>query len=202
MVRLDHPAPPIDLVRVAIVALILAGTVYTNVRFDFPAAGVWAAILLGLPLRRVELRLVGDAAKGACFLLCLVLAASMMPVEKLPEPGVATTFALGIVSSVFDNIPLTKLAIDQGGHDWGLLAFAVGYGGSMLWFGSSAGVAISGVFPEAKSAKQWLLAGWHVPVGYALGFAAMVGLLGFTPRALLKHAPQQQAAPARPAEAR
>ena len=196
LARLDHPAPPIDLVRVGIVALILVGTVATNVLLDFPAVGVWAAILVGWPLRRVDLRLVAEAAKGAAFLLCLVLAASMMPVEKLPEPSAATTLALGFVSSMFDNIPLTKLAIDQGGYDWALLAFAVGYGGSMLWFGSSAGVAISGVFPEAKSAKHWLFAGWHVPVGYVLGFAAMFALLGFTPRALPKHAPNATPPPA------
>jgi hypothetical protein len=57
LARLDHPAPPIDLVRVGIVALILVGTVATNVLLDFPAVGVWAAILVGWPLRRVDLRL-------------------------------------------------------------------------------------------------------------------------------------------------
>ena len=48
----------------------------------------------------------------------------------------------GFLSSVFDNIPLTALALKQGGYDWGFLAYAVGFGGSMIWFGSSAGVAI------------------------------------------------------------
>jgi len=43
---------------------------------------------------------------------------------------------------VFDNIPLTRLALEQGGYDWAALAYAVGFGGSMLWFGSSAGVAV------------------------------------------------------------
>jgi hypothetical protein len=61
---------------------------------------------------------------------------------------------------VFDNIPLTALALKQGGYDWGILAFAVGFGGSMLWFGSSAGVAVANLFPEAKSAGQWLRHGW------------------------------------------
>ena len=57
---------------------------------------------------------------------------------------------------MFDNIPLTKLALEQGGYDWGVLAYAVGFGGSMIWFGSSAGVAVSNLFPEAKSVGQWL----------------------------------------------
>ena len=75
---------------------------------------------------------------------------------------------------VYDNIPLTKLAIDQDGDDWGLLAYTVGYGGSMLWFGSSAGLALAGIFPEAKSVKNWLIHGWHVAVGYVLGFFAAI----------------------------
>ena len=33
-------------------------------------------------------------------------------------------FILGFVSAVFDNIPLTKLCLDQGGYDWGVLAYA------------------------------------------------------------------------------
>jgi hypothetical protein len=33
---------------------------------------------------------------------------------------------MGFVSAVFDNIPLTALALKQGGYDWGMLAYAVG----------------------------------------------------------------------------
>jgi Na+/H+ antiporter NhaD/arsenite permease-like protein len=88
---------------------------------------------------------------------------------------------LGFVSAVFDNIPLTALALRQGGYDWGLLAYAVGFGGSMIWFGSSAGVALSALYPEAKSTPAWLRHGWHVPAGYVLGFAALLLLLGWHP---------------------
>ena len=75
----------------------------------------------------------------------------MMPVERLPDPSPGTTLGLGFVSAVFDNIPLTALAPKQGGYDWGPVAYAVGFGRLMIWFGSSAGVAISSIFPEAKS---------------------------------------------------
>ena len=74
------------------------------------------------------------------------------------------------------------MAIDQDGYDWGLLAYTVGYGGSMLWFGSSAGVALAGLFPEAKSVKNWLFHGWHVAVGYVLGFFAMLLVMGWHPQ--------------------
>ncbi|HRD29729.1 MAG TPA: hypothetical protein PLO65_15615, partial [Caulobacter sp.] len=83
--------------------------------------------------------------------------------------------------AVFDNIPLTALALKQGGYDWGVLAFAVGFGGSMMWFGSSAGVALSGLFPQVRSVGAWLRHGWYVPVAYLAGFAAMVSLAGWHP---------------------
>jgi Na+/H+ antiporter NhaD/arsenite permease-like protein len=179
LVRSEHAPPPVDLGQLAIVGLIIAGAILTNVFLDFPAAGVWGAILLGAFLRRPDWRVLPPASTGTLFLLCLVLTASMMPVESLPEPTAWTTLGLGFVSAFFDNIPLTKLAIDQDGYDWGMLAYAVGYGGSMLWFGSSAGVAISGLFTEAKSTKNWLLNGWHVAVGYVLGFLVMLLVLGW-----------------------
>jgi Na+/H+ antiporter NhaD/arsenite permease-like protein len=91
-----------------------------------------------------------------------VLCASLMPVEQPPAASWVTTFGLGFVSAVFDNIPLTKLCLVQGGYDWGMLAYTVGFGGSMIWFGSSPGVALSNKFPEAKDVFQYVKNGWHV----------------------------------------
>jgi hypothetical protein len=85
------------------------------------------------------------------------------------------------VSAVFDNIPLTALALKQGGYDWGFLAYAVGFGGSMVWFGSSAGVALSNMFPEAKSVGLWLRHGWHVAFAYVVGFFVLLAVLGWQP---------------------
>jgi Na+/H+ antiporter NhaD/arsenite permease-like protein len=182
----------VDWVRVLIVAAILAAAiganVAANVRFPqvlgvFPVIGaaVWVAILATAPLRRPDWKLLPDAFKGSVFLLALVVCASLMPVEKLPPPSWQTTFALGFVSAVFDNIPLTALALKQGGYDWGMLAYAVGYGGSMIWFGSSAGVAMSNMYPEAKSVGRWLVAGWHVTVAYVVGFVAIMLVVGWHP---------------------
>ena len=47
---------------------------------------------------------------------------------------------------------------------WGYLAYAVGFGGSMIWFGSSAGVALSNQYAEAKSVGRWLCHGWRIPL--------------------------------------
>ena len=119
---------------------------------------MWIAILLSVPLRRPDWELLPEATKGSIFLLSLVTCASMMPVEALPPASWHSAFGLGFVSAVFDNIPLTALALKQGGYDWGMLAYTVGFGGSMIWFGSSAGVALSNMYPEAKSVGNWVQA--------------------------------------------
>jgi Na+/H+ antiporter NhaD/arsenite permease-like protein len=187
-----HAQHKIDWARVGIVGFILVAAIVTNVtvnlkfneladRFPFLGVAVWVALLLAIPVRKPEWSLMPDAIKGSVFLLALVTSASMMPVEKLPPASWVSTLALGFISAVFDNIPLTALALKQGGYDWGFLAYAVGFGGSMLWFGSSAGVALSNLFPEAKSAIQWLRHGWFVAVGYVVGFFALLLILGWHP---------------------
>lgn len=173
------------LARLAIVMLIISGLITTNVLLDFPAIGAWLAILAGGFFHPIPWGEARKALKGSSFLVALVLAASLMPVKTLPEPSWQTAFGLGWISAVFDNIPLTALALQQGGYDWGLLAFAVGYGGSMIWFGSSAGVAISTIFPEAKNTWRWLKEGWHVPVAYVLGFFVMLWISEWKPGPLI-----------------
>src|SRR6202008_4571022 len=142
---------------------------------------VWVAILATGLLRRPDWEIMPQTFLGTLFLLSLVTCASMMPVEALPLASWQTAFGLGFVSAVFDNIPLTALALKQGGYDWGMLAYAVGFGGSMIWFGSSAGVALSNLFPEAKSVGRWLFHGWHVALAYVAGFAVFMALVGWHP---------------------
>src|SRR6185312_13203120 len=176
-VRVDWP-------RVVIVAFILVTAIVVNVlvnvkynelsdRFPFIGVGVWAAILVAALWRRPAWALLPGTFKGSVFLLSLILCASLMPVEKLPLASWQTALGLGFVSAVFDNIPLTALALKQGGYDWGYLAYAVGFGGSMIWFGSSAGVALSNMYPEGKDAIAWVRGGWHVTLAYVVGFAVM-----------------------------
>lgn len=194
IVKDPKPGIRIRWARVAIVAVILvtavAANVIANLRFPdlldrVPVIGlaVWAAILVTAFVRRPDWEILPEALKGTIFLLSLVACASLMPVEHLPAASWPTTLGLGFVSAVFDNIPLTALALKQGGYDWGLLAFAVGFGGSMVWFGSSAGVAVSNIFPEAKSVGAWIVGGWHVAVAYVVGFMVMLAILGWKPDA-------------------
>jgi Na+/H+ antiporter NhaD/arsenite permease-like protein len=92
--------------------------------------------------------------------------------------------SLGFLSAAFDNIPLTALALKQGGYDWSFLAYAVGFGGSMLWFGSSAGIALCNMYREARSVVQWLRhAGWIV-IAYVISFLAMLSVSRWQPDAV------------------
>ena len=59
-------------------------------------------------------------------------------------PAETATFAIGLLSAIVDNIPITAamlkadLPIDD--HGWMLMTYAVGIGGSLLVIGSAAGV--------------------------------------------------------------
>jgi Na+/H+ antiporter NhaD/arsenite permease-like protein len=184
------PGAAVDGTRLAIVAFVLLAAIAVNVWCNlnapallehFPVIGltVALAVVVSAPLRSPDWGLLPGAFKGSMFLLALVWCASLMPVQHLPAASWPTAFGLGFISAVFDNIPLTALAIRQDGYDWGFLAYAVGFGGSMIWFGSSAGVALSNMYPEAKSVGAWLKGGWHVALGYVAGFFVMLAVVGW-----------------------
>lgn len=171
----------VDWVRILLVVMLLAFTILTNYLFDFPALGVWIAILFSMIFRPVAWKEVPNALQGTVFLLSLVTMAGMMPVNELPAASWQSSLSLGFVSAVFDNIPLTKLCLEQGGYDWGILAYAVGFGGSMIWFGSSAGVALTNLFPEGKSVVKYIRGGWHIALAYIAGFMILLAVTGWNP---------------------
>jgi len=192
MIHGGHAHTHVDWQRMGIVFLILLLAMGTNVvvnqsfpaesgAFPYIGAAVWLGILLTIRVRRHDWEVIPENIQGTAFLLALVTMASMMPVESLPAPSWASAMGLGFVSAVFDNIPLTALALKQGGYDWGFLAYAVGFGGSMLWFGSSAGVALSNMYPEAKSVGLWIRHGWPIAIAYVFSYLVMVFTVGWTP---------------------
>ena len=47
----------------------------------------------------------------------------------------------------------------------------------MIWFGSSAGVALTNLYPEARSVGRWVRHGWFVIVAYVVAlFCHALGL--------------------------
>jgi Na+/H+ antiporter NhaD/arsenite permease-like protein len=181
MIKHVHENIKIDWGKLLLVLLILIGAIISNFLYDMPALGVWIAILVGATFTKTPWKEIPAAIKGTIFLLCLVTCASLMPVNDLPPASWVTAFILGFVSAVFDNIPLTKLCLEQGCFDWGMLAYTVGFGGSMIWFGSSAGVAICNKFPEARNVGLWIKKGWHVTLAYIAGFFVLYLVVGWEP---------------------
>jgi Na+/H+ antiporter NhaD/arsenite permease-like protein len=93
----------------------------------------------------------------------------------------AITFAIGLLSSIVDNVPLVAAAqgmysMDQFGADhtfWLMLAYCAGTGGSALIIGSAAGVAAMGM---EKIDFIWYLKkiSWLALLGYIAGMAAFL----------------------------
>lgn len=202
----------VDWGRVGVVAFILVTAISTNVyinlrhaeiadHFPFIGVAVALAILVSAPFRKPDWSLLPDATKGTLFLLALVTCASMMPVEKLPVASWQSAMGLGFISAVFDNIPLTALALKQGGYDWGMLAYTVGFGGSMIWFGSSAGVALSNMYPDARNVGRWVYHGWHVAVAYVISFLVLLAVMGWHPSPKRGDPPVTTPSVAQPSEA-
>ena len=58
-----------------------------------------------------------------------------------------------VVSGFIDH---NAAAREPGGCDRGMPAYAVAFGGSMIWFALSASLAHSNMYLEAKSVERWL----------------------------------------------
>jgi len=119
-----------------------------------------------------------EEGRDAVMLLAsLMWTASLLPLDALPAASRITTLAVGLLSSVFDNIPLTKLCLDQGGYIPSLLAYSVGVLGSLTPIGSSAAVALLGeTYQEGQNWSHWFKNGWvRMFVACLLGFAALTG---------------------------
>ena len=165
---------------------------------SWPAAAIYAAMGLAALAKGP----VGVVLPTAILGMFLLLTRSVIEGESRSS----TRLRFGFVSvsrliryflrTAWSMRPLTALAIKQGGYDWGFLAFAVGFGGSMIWFGSSAGVALSNMYPQAKSVGAWLRHGWHVALAYVAGFVVMLALIGFHPGSTPRGSAAAPSAPA------
>ena len=89
-----------------------------------------------------------------------------------------TALGLGFVSAVFDNIPLTALALKQGGYDWGYLAYAVGFWRIHDLVRLIRRRCAREHVPGGKSVGSWVRHGWPVIIGYVVGFFVMPVLAG------------------------
>ncbi|PTB87003.1 hypothetical protein C9939_03125 [Pseudidiomarina aestuarii] len=94
-------------------------------------------------------------------------------------PPLAANYVMGLVSSLFDNVPLTAALLNSGIEmtlpQWLTLTYAVGVGGSLLVIGSAAGVvAMSKV--ESLTFGSYLKYSGYLLVAYSVGFAGVLGV--------------------------
>ena len=183
----------IDKKRLILVVLILVAAILFNYFLEFPALGIWLVIILGSLVIKVNYKIALGAYESTVFLVVLVFCAELVPIDSIPDASILSTLAIGFVSAVFNNIPLTQLTLLKGGYDWALISYAVGFGGSMIWFGSSAGVAVCDMFPKARSFMNWLRYGWHIPFGFLIGFGVYLVVIGWDP--MKGNPPDQMPAP-------
>ena len=104
-------------------------------------------------------------------------------IEKVTRGSRARKIVLVISDGEDNESRYTFKELQRRVRETDVIIYAVGFGGSMLWFGSSAGVAITNIFPDAKSVWKWVTQGWFVIAAYIVGFAALYLLLGWHPHA-------------------
>lgn len=156
--------------------LIIGISIITKYTLNSSAIGVWVGIAISTCFVQTDWKVFERTIPCSVFLMLLIFAAGLMPVDELPQASTVTTFALGLVSSFFNNIPLMKLALEQEGYNLPLLIYSINLGGSLLWFGSAAGIAISNIATEARAVSRWVYYGWFVVLAYIIGFLSLYGL--------------------------
>jgi Na+/H+ antiporter NhaD/arsenite permease-like protein len=87
----------------------------------------------------------------------------------------AANICVGIVSAVVDNVPVMKAILDAdpnmgkvGIDQWLFLALTVGTGGSLISFGSAAGVGVMGKLRGTYTFMAHMRLAWTVALGFIL----------------------------------
>ncbi len=158
--------------------LAIAGLVIGNF-FDEAGVGLWLTLLAGraFGLFKIPRRTLLSSLPGTLILVTLIAGATLLPLHllfPLFESVSRSTLAviLGLLFFWIDNIPLTAAALRLGGFDWGLLSYCVGFGGSAIWFGSSAGIALGELFPEVYDTRRWIMPFFVISGIYLAGATA------------------------------
>ncbi|MDD5158932.1 MAG: sodium:proton antiporter NhaD [Sulfuricurvum sp.] len=93
---------------------------------------------------------------------------------ELFDPTVVN-IGVGFLSAIVDNVPVMSAvlkanpAIDQA--QWMLVTMTAGIGGSLISFGSAAGVGVMGKMPGIYTFASHIKLGWTVLVGYVVSIA-------------------------------
>ncbi|AUM12543.1 sodium:proton antiporter NhaD [Ketobacter alkanivorans] len=183
-----------DLIVGALFLLTILGTIGGNIAFDIPPV---LSFLFGLSLMFMVVQFINrdepilDYVRRIEFDTLLFFLGVLLLVGMLKELGVlsyfprlyeylppmAANYVVGLLSALFDNVPLTaallKSGIDMELSEWLTLTYAVGVGGSLLAIGSAAGVVAMSKIPELTFVAYLRYSGYLL-VAYSVGFAGVV----------------------------
>ena len=86
-----------------------------------------------------------------------------------------SNIGVGFLSAIVDNIPVMsavlKASPDMGLDQWMLVTITAGVGGSMISFGSAAGVGVMGKLPGVYTFGAHMKYSWTIVIGYFVSIA-------------------------------
>ncbi|OPX26401.1 MAG: sodium:proton antiporter [Campylobacteraceae bacterium 4484_166] len=114
------------------------------------------------------------AAVGALYFIGWLALASIVYDPSILGPTISN-IAVGFLSAIVDNVPVMsavlKASPDMGLEQWMLVTLTAGVGGSLISFGSAAGVGVMGKLPGIYTFSSHMRYSWMVLVGYAVSIA-------------------------------
>lgn len=86
-----------------------------------------------------------------------------------------TNIGVGFLSAIVDNVPVMSAVLkanpDMGLDQWMLVTLTAGIGGSLISFGSAAGVGVMGKLPGIYTFSSHMKYAWTVLIGYFVSLA-------------------------------
>ncbi|MEA3228173.1 MAG: sodium:proton antiporter NhaD [Campylobacterota bacterium] len=114
------------------------------------------------------------AAVGALYFIGWLALASVVYDPSVLGPTLSN-IGVGFLSAIVDNIPVMsavlKASPEMGLDQWMLVTLTAGVGGSMISFGSAAGVGVMGKLPGVYTFGAHMKYSWTIVIGYFTSIA-------------------------------
>ncbi|MEA1915265.1 MAG: sodium:proton antiporter NhaD [Campylobacterota bacterium] len=114
------------------------------------------------------------AAVGALYFIGWLALAAVVYDPSVLGPTVSN-IGVGFLSAIVDNIPVMsavlKASPEMGLDQWMLVTLTAGVGGSMISFGSAAGVGVMGKLPGVYTFGAHMKYAWTIVIGYFVSIA-------------------------------
>lgn len=114
------------------------------------------------------------AAVGALYFIGWLALASVVYDPSILGPT-WSNIGVGFLSAIVDNVPVMsavlKASPEMGLDQWMLVTLAAGVGGSMISFGSAAGVGVMGKLPGIYTFGAHMKYAWTIVIGYFVSIA-------------------------------